>query len=272
MKFFYWILILFSFVFSGCEFKLKFFEDENAEHKIEVCRYDRLECQYLTTGDFSALQQMNTEYPMETRTLIEDILHIGEVNDPQINHKFLTFYQDSTLQTIISDAESKYADMDDINALFNSVFDNLKKHIPSIPIPHIYAQIGSLDQSIVIGDKTIGISLDKYLGEGYPLYNKYYTSAQRKTMSREYIVPDCISFYLLSLYPMTDFESRPQLERDLHIGKIMWVCNVALERNFFKSKYVDIIDKYMNSKKSVNLEDLLKDTDYSKIKNSMKNL
>lgn len=71
---------------------------------------------------------------------------------------------------------------------------------------------------------------------------------------------------------MTDFESRPQLERDLHIGKIMWVCNVALERNFFKSKYVDIIDKYMNSKKSVNLEDLLKDTDYSKIKNSMKNL
>lgn len=255
----------------GCELKLKPFEEEGTEHKIEVCRYDRLESQYLTTGDFSALQQMNTEYPIETRTLLEDILHIGEVNDPQINHKFLTFYQDSTLQTIISDAESKYADMDDINALFNKAFDNLCKHIPSIPIPHIYAQIGALDQSIVIGDKTIGISLDKYLGEQYPLYKKYYSSAQRKTMSREYIVPDCLSFYLLSLYPMNDFEYRPQIERDLHIGKIMWVCNVALEHNFYKSKYVDVIDRYMASRKSADLGDLLKDTDYSKIIKSMKN-
>lgn len=177
MKAFYWIFIFAFFVFEGCEFKLKPFEDDNAEHKIEVCRYDRLESQYLTTGDFSALQQMNTEYPVETRTLLEDILHIGEVNDPQINHKFLTFYQDSTLQMIISDAESQYANMDDINTLFNSAFDNLRRQIPSIPIPHIYAQIGALDQSIVIGNKTIGISLDKYLGEKYPLYKKYYSAA-----------------------------------------------------------------------------------------------
>lgn len=270
MKAFYWIFIFAFFVFEGCEFKLKPFEDDNAEHKIEVCRYDRLESQYLTTGDFSALQQMNTEYPVETRTLLEDILHIGEVNDPQINHKFLTFYQDSTLQMIISDAESQYANMDDINTLFNSAFDNLRRQIPSIPIPHIYAQIGALDQSIVIGNKTIGISLDKYLGEKYPLYKKYYSAAQLKTMSREYIVPDCLSFYLLSLYPMNDFESRSQIERDLHIGKIMWVCNVALEYNFFKSRYVDIIDNYMKSKKSAGLENLLKNTDYSKIIKSLK--
>lgn len=270
VKFSYCIFILVLFIFEGCEFKLKPFEDENAEQKIEVCRYDRLESQYLTTGDFSALQQMNTEYPMETRTLLEDILHIGEVNDPKINHKFLTFYQDSTLQTIISDAESQYANIDDINTSFNNVFDNLRKYVPSIPIPHIYAQIGALDQSIVIGDKTIGISLDKYLGEHYPLYKKYYSPSQLKTMSREYIVPDCLSFYLLSLYPMNDFESRSQLERDLHIGKIMWVCNVTLEYKFFKSRYVDIIDDYMNSNKSIDLESLLKTTDYSNIMKSVK--
>lgn len=270
MKYFYWIFIFALFIFEGCELKLKPFEDEAVEHKIEVCRYDRLESQYLTTGDFSALQQMNTEYPMETRTLLEDILHIGEVNDPQINHKFLTFYQDTTLQTIISDAESQYANIDDINTLFNSAFNNLRKHIPSIPVPHIYTQIGALDQSIVIGNKMIGISLDKYLGEKYPLYKRYYSPSQLKTMSRDYIVPDCLSFYLLSLYPMNDFESRSQIERDLHIGKIMWVCNVALENKFFKSRYVDIIDNYMNTRKNVSLERLLKDTDYSSIKRLVK--
>ena len=45
-------------------------EEEDNGNIVEIERYDRLEYRYLTTGDFSALQQMNTEYPMETRTLI----------------------------------------------------------------------------------------------------------------------------------------------------------------------------------------------------------
>ena len=59
-------------------------EDDTA-NGVEVKRYDRLQARYLTTGDFSALQQMNTNYPMETRTLVEDVLQLGEVNDPEIN-------------------------------------------------------------------------------------------------------------------------------------------------------------------------------------------
>lgn len=261
-----WSLLIMALVlFVSCDMKLKPFGDGDGEHRIEVCRYDRLESQYLTTGDFSALQQMNMDYPIETRTLLEDVLRLGEVNDPQINHKFLAFFQDSTLQTIVSDAESQYANMDDINARLNDAFDRLRKRIPDLPIPQVYAQISALDQSIVIGDRMIGISLDKYLGKDYPLYKKYYHPAQRESMTREHIVPECISFYLLSLYPMPDFESRPQVERDLHIGKIMWVCNVALGHKFFKSVYISAVDKYMSANKYVGIEDLLKNNDYSNL-------
>lgn len=250
---------------TACEFKLKPFNENGDNQRIEVCRYDRLESQYLTTSDFSALQQMNTEYPMETSTLIEKILRIGEVNDPQINNKFLSFYQDSTLQTIISDAESQYANMDDLNGSLNTVFEKLKKEIPSLPLPRIYAQIGALDQSIVVGNSSIGISLDKYLGKDYPLYKKYYTESQRKTMTRSYIVPDCLCFYLLSQYTMNNIEARPQLERDLHMGKVMWVCNKMLEKRFFNTRYVKIIDRYMAANHSVGIEDLLKSDDYTAI-------
>lgn len=258
-------VIMFSalLMLASCEFKLKPFEDDGAKHRIEVCRYDRLESQYLTTSDFSALQQMNTDYPVETSTLIEKILKIGEVNDPQINNKFLSFYQDSTLQSIISDAEAQYANMDDINEQLNTVFSKLKKEIPTLPIPRFYAQIGALDQSIVIGNNSIGISLDKYLGRNYALYKKYYTPAQIKTMSREYIVPDCLCFYLLSLYTMNDIESRPQLERDLHMGKVMWVCNKMLEKRFFSTRYVSVIEKYMTVNRTVSIEELLKSDDYT---------
>ena len=259
-----WLLLVASFLLSACELRLKPFEEES-EHRMEVFRYDRLESQYLTTGDFSALQQMSTEYPMETRTLIEDILHIGEVNDPQINKKFLTFFQDSTLQMIVSDAESQYANMDDINQQLNKAFFNLKGRLPDMPLPQVYAQIGALDQSIVIGNQSIGISLDKYLGEDYPLYKKFYSASQLKAMSRSYIVPDCLSFYLLSLYPMPDFEQRSQIDRDLHIGKIMWVCNQALEYKFFRSKYINMVDNYMKRNKDLTLDSLLRNNDHQPI-------
>lgn len=265
MKSFYAILAMAMFLLCSCEFKLKPFEGEGDTQHVTVCRYDRLESQYLTTSDFSALQQMNTDYPVETSTLIEKILKIGEVNDPQINSKFLSFYQDSTLQTIISDAESQYANMDDINTQLDEAFRRLKKEIPSLPLPHVYAQIGALDQSIVIGNNSIGISLDKYLGKDYPLYKKYYTQSQIQTMTRESIVPDCLCFYLLSLYTMNDLESRPQLERDLHMGKIMWLCNRVLEKRFFGTRFVGIVEKYVSRHKEIDVEQLLKSDDYTEM-------
>ena len=45
--------------------------------------HDILEYRYLTTGDFSALQSMNTEYPIETRTLIEDVIKSRRRNGPR---------------------------------------------------------------------------------------------------------------------------------------------------------------------------------------------
>ena len=145
----------------ACEYKLKPVGDEERSDRIEVQRYDRLEGRYLMTGDFSALQQMSTGYPIETRTLIEDVLQLGEVNDPSINSKFLSFYQDTTLQIVLADVQSQYANMDDINEQFEKAFMALKNWLPDMSIPLIYTQIGALNQSVVVGDQIIGISLDR---------------------------------------------------------------------------------------------------------------
>jgi hypothetical protein len=216
------------------------------------------------TGDFSALQQMSTGYPIETRTLIEDVLQLGEVNDPSINSKFLSFYQDTTLQIVLADVQSQYANMDDINEQFEKAFMTLKNWLPDMSIPLIYTQIGALNQSVVVGDQIIGISLDKYLGKNYPIYKRFgYTSRQLETMQRSHIVPDCLSFYLLSLYPMERFDSRSQLEKDLHMGKVMWTVNKAMDNNFFYSEYVMTIDRYMKKHPKVTVKQLMEFDDYS---------
>lgn len=255
-----WCVILLAslaILLTSCEWKLKPNGDDGRDGLDQVQRYDRLESRYLTTGDFSALQQMNIDFPMETRTLIEDVLRLGEVNDPEINSKFLNFYQDTILQSIVADAEAQYANMSDLNMQFDKAFKRLAKMCPNLRRPMIYAQIGALDQSIVVGNGSVGISLDKYLGSDYPLYARYYSAEQRATMKREYIVPDALSFYLLSVYPLKNHDTCPQYERDIHMGKIMWVVNKAMERPIFKTRYVDIVDARMKECNGLQTEDLL---------------
>lgn len=245
---------------SACELKLKPYGEDGKATPFAVQRYDRLESRYLTTGDFSALQQMNIDFPMETRTLIEDVLHIGEVNDPEINTKFLKFYQDTTLQSIIADAEAQYANMSDINEQLGKAFGKIHKIFPEVKMPIVYSQIGAFDQSIIIGDNAIGISLDKYLGADYPLYKKYYSPQQRATMSREYIVPDCLCFFLLSEFPMKDHDTRSQYERDMHMGKIMWVVNRLVNRNIFRTRFTAAVEKTVHGCNDKTIRDMLTDS------------
>ena len=233
MKRISWLTLLAVWLCAACEFKLKPYELNDSFRPIKVARYDRLQSRYLSTGDFAALQEMNTEYPV---------------------------------QVLMSDAEVAYADMEDINGQLNKSFERLREWLPDIPTPKVYAQIGALDQSIIIGDRSIGICLDKYLGANYPLYLKFYPYQQRVTMTRAHIVPDCLTFYLLSLYPMRNFENRKQMEKDLHIGKVMWVVNKSLGHRFFKTRYVVMVGKYMHKHPKTTIAELMEMDDYSVIR------
>lgn len=244
-------------LFSSCGFRIAAWDQSDEDQLIEVLRYDRLESRYLTTGDYSALQQMNTDYAIETRTLLEDILRLGEVRDPSINARFLSFFQDTVLQAVIMDVQTQYADMDDVNEELSKVFSKLQKWLPELPLPTVYTQIGAFGQSIVVSDKMIGISLDKYLGEDYPYYPRYFKAQQIATMRREYIVPDCLCFYLLSIYGLPEPDKRSQEEKDLHMGRVMWVANKAMGKRFFQNRNVQDVERYMAAHPSATVRQLL---------------
>ena len=253
----YGILFMIMLLCIGCQWQLKPNDVDAEEQRVSIQRYDRIETLYLTTGDYSALQQMNTVYPTQTRMLLEDVLQLGKVNDRDINSKFLYFFQDSTLQMMLSDVQHEFADMDDVNQEMAASFERLKEELPDVEVPVIYTQIGSFDQSIVVGNSSLGISLDKYLGSDYPFYVTHYSEEQRQLMVRSMIVPDCLAFYILSLYPMPYKDQELQSERDHHMGKIQWVVNQMTERTVFLNEHVTEVANYMKSNPKVSVAQLL---------------
>ena len=259
MRRIYLALFTCMLVCIGCEWHLKSADGLSSEG-IQVERYDRIEALYLTTGDRSAMQQMNTLYPEQTRMLIENVLRIGQVNDPMINAKFLNFFQDSVLQAIVNEVELQYADMSDLNQELTLAFRQLRRMMPGMSIPVIYAQIGALNQSIIVGDSTLGISLDKYLGADYALYSRFYPQGQRQQMERKMIVPDCLSFYILSRYPLSKSDTTPEM-RKRHMGKIQWVVNKVTRKRTFSNDYVRAAETYMHQHPRATLQELLEHSD-----------
>jgi len=258
------ILFVIMFACIGCEWQLRPGSDDEAPAAVTVERYDRMEAFFLTTGDYSSMQQMQTHYPVQTRLLIENVLQLGKVDAANINTRFYHFFQDSTLQEIIEEVGRQYGNMDDINGQLSDAFVTLQQMIPDLTIPMIYTQIGSLDQSLVVSDSILGISLDKYLGEDFEPYHRFgYTERQRSMMTRSYIVPDCLGFYLLSLYPFPGGELATQEQRDEHMGHIQFVVNRAMHYKMFENKWVEQTEHLMAISDTLTYKALLQGTTFS---------
>lgn len=225
------ITILCLLVLSACrdDRQKDFFLSDG---KIKIHRYDRLQFEASAMNSITAMQKMNMNFPNATKILIEDVLVLGSVDSENINDKLCKYYSDSSLVNLMMDVEEKYKDLSSYEEKLTDGFKKLKKEIPTFVVPVVYSQISALNQSIVVGDSLLGISLDKYMGKDYPLYKKYYYSYQRESMTPDRIIPDCISFYLSSLYPFAwEDDHRTLFDVMIYKAKIAWITEKVLGAN-----------------------------------------
>ena len=221
------LTILIGMLFASCGLSTGKVAEQKDEG-ISVLRYDKLLSEYVRSNSFSAMQKLTMDYRQPTKILIEDVLSIGTVKDDTISQRLQKFYSDSTLLRLLSDVEAKYPNLDGVEKGLTKGFRKLKKEVPDTKIPFIYSQISAFNESIILVDTLLGISLDKYMGEDYPLYKRFYYDYQCASMRPERIVPDCFSFYLLSRYGLNYHEGTCLVDLMMHSGKINYVVQHLL--------------------------------------------
>ena len=82
--------------------------DALLDRGIKVFRYDRLQYEATAMNSIAAVQRMNLDCPQATRILIEDVLMLGKVNDPNINERMCAYYADSILFRLMQDAIARH--------------------------------------------------------------------------------------------------------------------------------------------------------------------
>ena len=222
------LVILISMLFASCGISTGKGTEQKGE-EISVLRYDKLLNEYVRSNSFSAMQKLTMDYRQPTKILIEDVLAIGTVKDDTIFQRLQKFYSDTTLVRLVSDVEAKFPNLDEVEKGLNKGFRKLKKEVPGTKVPFVHSQISAFNESIILVDTLLGISLDKYMGEDYPLYKRFYYDYQCRSMRPERIVPDCFSFYLLSRYDMDYHEGTCLIDLMIHSGKINYVVQNLLD-------------------------------------------
>lgn len=221
------LTILVCMLFASCGISTGKDAGQKKE-EISVLRYDKLLSEYVRSNSFSALQKLTMDYRLPTKVLIEDVLAIGTVKDDTISQRLQKFYSDSTLVRLVSDVEAKYPNLDNLEKELTKGFRKLQKEVPDTKVPFIYSQISAFNESIILVDTLLGISLDKYMGEDYPLYRRFYYDYQCRSMRPDRIAPDCFAFYLLSRYGMDYHEGTCLIDLMMHSGKINYIVQNLL--------------------------------------------
>lgn len=239
---FYIVLLLVSSLFSCNKIQEAGLKEAANHGDAEIVRLDLPESEYITSGSNLSAQDMAMCCPEGVKILYEDVLKIGSVNDEDINEKFRHYFlSDTARMQLAKDVTNKFGSLKKLSEHLGKAFENLKREVPSLRIPVFYTQISGFNQSIVVSDSLLGISLDKYMGKDYAPYKKLFYREQIEQMEPSRIPSDCVHFWLESEFPLSPAGKDRLLDLMIYFGKINWVtCKVTKEK--FEEELFTFVD------------------------------
>ena len=150
------------------------------------------------------------------------MIGIGGVEQSNFSEMLYSFVSDTSL---IKKLEVKVAEKIDTIQLrkdLETAFKHYKYYFPQKEIPVIYTCISGLNQSVVISQGLIGVSLDKYLGSDSPFYASLGLPVyKRKNMLPEKIVPDLLYGWADTEWPKSDKDNN-LMSHMVQQGKVMY--------------------------------------------------
>lgn len=194
---------------------------------VEIHRFDQTLFRMIETNDSTLQTVLKRDYPGMLDVVGKGILNIQTPDAPDFFSKLLHFYSEPALKNLYRDALAQYDTIADIERQLGKGFAYLKTYFPTMQIPAVYMHVSGFNQNVLVSDSLLSLSIDKYLGDTYPLYQDFFYDYQQQKMQRSHVVPDYLAGWIMSEYPFTGKEN-VLLDRMIYEGKINYLVSQAL--------------------------------------------
>jgi hypothetical protein len=159
------------------------------------------------------------------------VINIGEINDSTWSDGLVKFCTDKLNNEVYANTMQIYPDVKRIEKELTMAFKHYRYYFPMKTIPGIFTCITGFNNSIIIGDSVLGISLDKYLGSDSKYYPELQIYKYQTTKMNPFnIVPDCMYAWASSEWNFKEmgYETDNVLTEMIHEGKLLYFVKSML--------------------------------------------
>jgi hypothetical protein len=167
---------------------------------------------------------LKLEYGDALRTY-SSVIGLGDPADEQWKTAFILFATDLQNLALWDEVKKVWPDQKSLEQGLENAFRHYKYYFPGKPIPEVITCISAFNNSIIIDDSLLMVSLDRYLGSD----SKYYPSLgiydyQSRKMTPAYTVSDCMYAWASTEWDFRDFDygTKNLLNTMLHEAKLVY--------------------------------------------------
>ena len=177
---------------------------------LQINRFDRTLLRWLEHPDDSAaLDSLRSSYRPMLELTGKGILNVQSPEQEEFFPRLTNYYGEPTLRSLYRDAINSFDSTSDIEKAMGQAFAFLEGIFPERIVPTLYMHVSGFNQNILVSDSALSLSIDKYLGEDYPLYRQFFPDYERAKMTRDFASVDYLLGWLMSELPAKSTTSSP---------------------------------------------------------------
>ncbi len=173
------------------------------------------------------ISSIENKYPEFLPIFTYQMIQIGGSEDSGFVDQLESFIND-TLVANLKERADLVINKDQLKTDLSDAFRYYHHHFPEKLVPAIYTCISGFNQSIVMTDSLIGISLDKYLGADCVYYSQLGIANYKvKNMTPQKIVPDAIYAWGMTEFPFDESKTH-LIDHMVYEGKLLYFMDAIL--------------------------------------------
>lgn len=172
------------------------------QNQIEFIRFDSL-----MNGDLTQVEQ-SPAHTTFAGLLAKGVLGLPQKNGEQPVTQLAAFYHSHhTLEKLYQDTQIYFsqegkASLDSAMFIVRDALLRLPEVLKGAASPkRIYYYVSAMHEKLVVAEDLMGIALDRYLGEEYPIYKQLLTVEERQRSTLSHLATDALLGWILSEYP-----------------------------------------------------------------------
>jgi hypothetical protein len=213
---------LFLIVFAACQHNNSYHLSKKVNIKIDRFEKDLFSINIYNLCD--SIPYLTKKYPEFFPLFSAKIIQIGEPDQPGFSDRLLAFVSDFTIYNVNKRVNVVFPDLNNVQKEISQVFGIYSSVFPNHSVPNLITCISGFNQSIVITDSLLIISLDKYLGSNDEFYKLLYPPVPeyvRYVMHPSKIPSDVIRAWLVGEFPYNDVKNN-LLSQMIFEGRVMY--------------------------------------------------